>query len=152
MRTEPIISAWCAVAQLGEQSYNRVASSSLARILPKNCNLRKSFSPINSCVNGIHGCSSQPHAIGCMLRQHPSLRRSRPSRYRWAAFKENGMISNELLIGKTEKGTYYVRPLNWAGQWDKDGRLIYGNVLFESYAEGEAQAYASGFEAGRNWK
>ena len=62
------------------------------------------------------------------------------------------MISNELLIGKTEKGTYYVRPLDWAGHWVKDGRLIYGNVLFESYTEGEAQAYASGFEAGRNWK
>ena len=62
------------------------------------------------------------------------------------------MISNELLIGKNEKGIYYVRPLDWAGQWDKDGRLIYGNVLFESYTEGEAQAYASGFEAGRNWK
>lgn len=65
------ISAWCAVAQWGEQSYNRVVSSSLARILPKNCNLRKSFSPINSCVDGIQSGSSPGHAIGCMLRQHP---------------------------------------------------------------------------------
>ena len=81
-----------------------------------------------------------------------SLRRSRPSRYRRAAPKEDGMILNELLIGKTEKDTYYVRPLNWAGQWDKDGRLIYGNTLFEADTEGEAKAYASGFEAGRNWK
>ena len=44
LRTELIISAWCAVAQSGEQSYNRVASSSLARILTQNCNLRKSVS------------------------------------------------------------------------------------------------------------
>ena len=29
-----------------------------------------SFSPINSCMNGIHPVSSTGHAIGCMLRHH----------------------------------------------------------------------------------
>ena len=37
------ISAWCAVAQLGEQSYNRVASSSLARTFQRTAICGNSF-------------------------------------------------------------------------------------------------------------
>lgn len=62
------------------------------------------------------------------------------------------MIQNELDIGMTIDGKYYVRPLSWVGQWDKNFRLIYGNTLFKTDTESEANAYASGFEAGRNWK
>ena len=43
LRTEPIISAWCAVAQLGEQRYNRVASSSLTRTFQRTAISGNSF-------------------------------------------------------------------------------------------------------------
>ena len=29
----------------------------------------------------------------------------------------------QLIIGETDRGTYYVRPMSWAGIWDKDGKL-----------------------------
>ena len=38
----------------------------------------------------------------------------------------------QLIKGRTEDGKYYVRPINWAGQWDKDGALVYGNNLIET--------------------
>ena len=47
----------------------------------------------------------------------------------------------QLIKGKTVKGKYYVRPINWAGQWDTDGHLCYGNVLFESESERECDIY-----------
>lgn len=25
----------------------------------------------------------------------------------------------QLIIGETDRGTYYVRPMSWAGIWDK---------------------------------
>ena len=80
-----------------------------------------------------------------------SLRR-RSLRYRRAAFKENNMIENELIIGLKTNGKYYVRPLNWAGCWGKDGKLEYGNTLFEADTEEEVKAYADGFRAGKTWK
>lgn len=58
----------------------------------------------------------------------------------------------ELIVGKTEKGTYYTRPLTWAGEWNRDGILVYGNTLFEADTEEEVKAFVKGFEAGRNWK
>ena len=70
LRTEPIISAWCAVAQLGEQRYNRVASSSLTRTFQRTAISGNSFTYSQSSVKGIQDCSSQSHGIGCMLRQH----------------------------------------------------------------------------------
>lgn len=42
----------------------------------------------------------------------------------------------QLIIGETNRGTYYVRPLSWAGVWDKDGRLCGCNTLYESKAKG----------------
>ena len=51
------------------------------------------FSPLNVLRKAYTRNSSAGRRIGCMLRQHSfSLRRSRPSRYRWAAFKENFMV------------------------------------------------------------
>mgnify|MGYP001864006305 CR=1 FL=1 len=48
------------------------------------------FSPLNVLRKAYTRNSSAGRRIGCMLRQHSfSLRRSRPSRYRWAAFEEN---------------------------------------------------------------
>lgn len=47
----------------------------------------------------------------------------------------------QLIKGKTVKGTYYVRPINWEGQWDKDGNLLYGNTLFESKSESDCDVY-----------
>lgn len=49
----------------------------------------------------------------------------------------------QLMKGKTVKGKYYVRPLNWAGQWDKGGNLVYGNTLFESERESDCDIYMS---------
>lgn len=38
----------------------------------------------------------------------------------------------QLIIGETDRGTYYVRPMSWAGIWDKDGKLSGCNTLYES--------------------
>lgn len=62
------------------------------------------------------------------------------------------MIEDELLIGLKTDGKYYVRPIDWAGCWDEDAKLEYGNTLFEADTEEEAMAYADGFREGRNWK
>ena len=61
-------------------------------------------------------------------------------------------MSDKLIIGKTKKGTYYTRPLTWAGEWDRDGIPVYGNTLFEAETEEEVKAFMEGFKAGRNWK
>ena len=66
--------------------------------------------------------------------------------------KENSMFEDELIIGLKTNGKYYVRPLDWAGCWDKNGKLKCGNTLFEADTEEEAKAYADGFRAGRTWK
>lgn len=47
----------------------------------------------------------------------------------------------QLIKGLTTKGKYYVRPINWAGQWDAKGNLCYGNTLFESENERECDIY-----------
>lgn len=47
----------------------------------------------------------------------------------------------QLIKGKTAKGKYYARPIDWAGQWDKDGNLVYGNTLFESDNESDCDVY-----------
>lgn len=47
----------------------------------------------------------------------------------------------QLIIGKTVKGTYYVRPISWAGQWNKEGNLAYGNTLYESEKEADCKRY-----------
>ena len=47
----------------------------------------------------------------------------------------------QLIKGKTVKGKYYVRPISWAGQWDKEGNLSYGNTLFESESESDCDIY-----------
>lgn len=47
----------------------------------------------------------------------------------------------QLIIGKTVEGTYYVRPISWAGQWDKEGNLAYGNTLYESEKEADCERY-----------
>ena len=62
------------------------------------------------------------------------------------------MIKDELLIGLKTDGKYYVRPICWAGCWDEEGKLEYGNILFQADTEEEVMAYADGFRAGRTWK
>lgn len=52
----------------------------------------------------------------------------------------------QLIIGKTVKGTYYVRPISWAGQWDKEGNLAYGNTLYESEKEVDCKRYKNNKE------
>lgn len=52
----------------------------------------------------------------------------------------------QLIIGKTVKGTYYVRPISWAGQWDKEGNLAYGNTLYESEKEADCKRYKNNKE------
>lgn len=47
----------------------------------------------------------------------------------------------ELITGETNRGTYYVRPLSWAGVWDKDGRLCGCNTLYESKSKKACEAY-----------
>lgn len=55
----------------------------------------------------------------------------------------------QLIKGKTDKGKFYVRPISWAGIWDADGDLHYGNTLFEANTEVECDAFIAGFRAGR---
>ena len=62
------------------------------------------------------------------------------------------MIKDELETGLKTNGKYYVRPLEWAGCWNKYLQLEYGNTLFEADTEEEVNAYVYGFKAGRNWK
>lgn len=47
----------------------------------------------------------------------------------------------QIMKGKTTKGKYYVRPMDWAGEWDRNGNLNYGNVLFESENEVDCDIY-----------
>lgn len=30
---------------------------------------------------------------------------------------------DKIIVCETDKGNYAVRPLNWAGYWDKDGKI-----------------------------
>ncbi|MCD7968304.1 MAG: hypothetical protein LUG90_21415 [Clostridiaceae bacterium] len=50
---------------------------------------------------------------------------------------------DQLIIGETDRGTYYVRPMSWAGIWDKNGRLSGCNVLYESKSESDCKAYVN---------
>ena len=36
----------------------------------------------------------------------------------------------QLIKGKTINGKWYVRPILWAGRWDKNGNLASGNTLY----------------------
>jgi len=52
----------------------------------------------------------------------------------------------QLIKGKTKDGKYYVRPINWAGEWDKDGVLVYGNNLIETETEDEATSFMMNYK------
>lgn len=54
----------------------------------------------------------------------------------------------QLIKGKNCEGKYYVRPISWAGIWDKDGKLEYGNTLFEAETEAECTAFIAGYLMG----
>lgn len=56
------------------------------------------------------------------------------------------MTMEQLIKGRTENGKYYVRPINWAGQWDKDGALVYGNNLIETETESEAISFMMNYK------
>lgn len=47
----------------------------------------------------------------------------------------------QLITGKTDRGTFYVRPIGWEGIWDEDGLLSAGNMLYESKSENACKAY-----------
>ncbi|WP_143318908.1 hypothetical protein [Clostridium sp. HBUAS56010] len=47
----------------------------------------------------------------------------------------------DLTTGTSVKGKYYVRPASWAGQWNSEGKLVYGNTLFESENKTECTEY-----------
>lgn len=49
----------------------------------------------------------------------------------------------DLITGKTVEGKYYARPISWAGQWDKEGNLVYGNTMFESDKESECTEFVN---------
>ena len=49
----------------------------------------------------------------------------------------------QLIIGETDRGTYYVRPMSWAGIWDKDGKLSGCNTLYESESEDDCKSYVN---------
>lgn len=55
--------------------------------------------------------------------------------------REEGTEMEQLIKGKAVNGKYYVRPISWEGQWDKDGNLTYGNTLFESESESDCDIY-----------
>ena len=67
-----------------------VLGSILNLSIPQNCNLRKFVHLLSKVLRKAYTRnSSAGRRIGCMLRQHSFHYASRPSRYRWAAFKEN---------------------------------------------------------------
>ena len=47
----------------------------------------------------------------------------------------------QLIKGKTINGKWYVRPILWAGGWDKNGNLASGNTLYESDNEYDCDVY-----------
>jgi hypothetical protein len=53
------------------------------------------------------------------------------------------MINDNLIYGE-KAGGYYVRPITWAGTWDKHGKLVYGNTLYECNSEKECLEYITG--------
>lgn len=57
---------------------------------------------------------------------------------------------DHLIKGKTSKGKFYVRPVNWAGGWDKDLNLVGGNTLFESDKEEEIDIYMEEYSDDKN--
>ncbi len=46
-------------------------------------------------------------------------------------------MGEQLIYGKKTDGKYYVRSVDWAGVWDKDGNLDSGNTLYEFDTEQE---------------
>jgi hypothetical protein len=56
----------------------------------------------------------------------------------------------ELIYGKKTNGNYYVRPIDWAGAWDKDGLLFGGNVLFESESKQKCKDYITRYKKNEN--
>ena len=53
----------------------------------------------------------------------------------------------QLIKGITTAGLHYVRPIDWAGIWGKDGKLASGNTLFKSENESECDEYIAKFDA-----
>lgn len=47
----------------------------------------------------------------------------------------------ELIMGESISGDYYVRPVTWAGIWDRTGKLKSGDVLFSSPSKYECKNY-----------
>ena len=59
--------------------------------------------------------------------------------------KEN--LKDELIVGETTLGKFYIRPRKWTGIW-KDSKLISGNCLayFETREEAEKELIRLGYE------
>lgn len=47
----------------------------------------------------------------------------------------------QLMKGKTVLEKWYVRPVNWAGIWNDNWKLVSGNTLFQTDKEEEADLY-----------
>lgn len=63
---------------------------------------------------------------------------------------EKYIIANpeeELIVGETTLGKFYIRPRKWGGIW-KDYKLISGNCLayFETREEAEQELIRLGYE------
>ena len=60
--------------------------------------------------------------------------------------KENS--KDELIVGETTLGKFYIRPRKWTGIW-KDSKLIGGNCLayFETREEAEKELIRLGYES-----
>ena len=52
----------------------------------------------------------------------------------------------QLIKGKTINGKWYVRPILWAGGWDKNGNLASGNTLYESDNEYDCDVYMMNYK------
>lgn len=59
--------------------------------------------------------------------------------------KENS--KDELIVGETTLGKFYIRPRKWTGIW-KDSKLISGNCLayFQTREEAEKELIRLGYE------
>ena len=53
---------------------------------------------------------------------------------------------NDLIVGKMISGEYYVRPISWAGIFNKEWQLQSGEVLFKNKKEDACLEYVKRYE------
>lgn len=60
--------------------------------------------------------------------------------------RSNNLKTTQLIKGRTCRGTWYVRPLNLAGEWSENGELMSGRTMYESKSEIECDVFIENYE------